>query len=219
MSRLALNTIRSRSWMLLPIALMVLWCFEAGAALLLGWRTGLLGALISIGCLVAFVQSKSKRARADVNAIEMATLAEWNTWFGAVVMLAALALLVAQIVLHPAGVTLDPDKHFVPRFLSQLMLMRGALAMQMRSRFEGGVWVDERDREIASRAKTQSRTALIVVLLTGAVILGIVPPEYFPGMSPMLLADLIFVLVLATLLYESIVTLRLYAADRLEAQS
>ena len=199
-------------WTALPIALLGLVGVETAAHYIFGVRTGLPEALVLLWSTAAGYQTMMKKPPlGDIESLK--AKAEWNAWIVFATTLAAFALFLEHMVIFRAEIAFDHE-FLLPTPLAMPIIVSGGLFSILSSRFKWSTDADERDREIALRAKVLGRKVLMLILSVGVVVLGYVPSKYLSVFTPRLMGCLFVLMLLAVWLCESIAILRCYAADR-----
>lgn len=144
----------------------------------------------------------------------MIARSEWKAWIGTGFMLVAMLFLATRADLFIGPSADRYSAQGVVRSLMMLLVAWAVLLKMVASRWPGAVEEDERDRDIARRARSHARGGLAVALIVLAVLLGATPPERLLWATPFAIANVLVFALLLTWLAEYAVMALLYLADR-----
>lgn len=204
---------RAWLWGLLPLAGVIVWMLSFGPDRLFGWDTGRIGMALAVGCAWALLHAVSRTPSEALAA--SASPAEWKARVGAGITLVAVLYFVSKLhVFNDADIVRNPGANAVARNLAMLLVAWSVLSGALSARLKGAVEADERDREIAVRAAAWGRSALIVVIVGMAAMLGFTPVDLLGWATPLMIGNLLVLALMLGWLCEYAATLWCYAADR-----
>ncbi len=203
-----------RPWQVAALAALALpafWLLLAGPDRVLGIDSGHAGRVLLITAAWTSLLALSRLPRGEGEGV--IARSEWKAWIGTGFMLVAMLFLAtrADLFIGPSA-----DRYSAQGVVrSLMMLVAWAVLLKMvASRWPGAVEEDERDRDIARRARSHARGGLVVALIVLAVLLGATPPERLLWATPFAIANVLVFALLLTWLAEYAVMALLYLADR-----
>lgn len=164
------------------------WLLLAGPRDLLGVDVGGFG--FGLLVLVAWASMHAVTAAPRGELDDAVSPGEWQAWvgFGFTLIVLAYLLLEADVI---AGARDPGDLGRIGRNIVLLLVSWAVVAQVLRWRWKGRVLEDERDRDIAVRAATWGRCALVVGVMGVAVMLGLTPAVRLTWATPIVVAHLL----------------------------
>lgn len=206
---------QTRPWQvagLTAIALPALWLLLAGPERVLGVDSGHAGMVLlvtaawtSLLALSFLPRGEGERAIAP---------GEWKAWIGTGFMLVAMVFLATRAELFLGASADRYSAQGAARSLVMLLIAWAVLSRVVAARWKGAVDEDERDREIALKAATHGRAALVVTLIVVAVLLGFSPADRLAWATHFAVANLLVSSLMLGWLVEYAATALMYLADR-----
>ena len=197
---------------LAAIALPALWLLLASPEQVLGVDSGHAGMVLLVTAAWTSLLALSRLPRgAHERAIAPA---EWKAWIGTCFMLLAMVFLAMRAELFLGA---SADRHTaqaVVRSLVMLLVAWVVLWQVLAARWKGAVDEDERDREIALRASTHGRRALVGSGIALALLLGFSPEDRLAWATHFSIANLLLFGLMLGWLVEYTATALMYLSDR-----
>lgn len=205
----------TRPWQvagLATIAFPALWLLLAGPERVLGVDGGNAGMVLLITAAWTSLLALSRLPRGEGE--RAIAPAEWKAWIGTAFMLVAMVFVAtrAELFLGPSA-----DRHSAQgavRSLVMLLVAWAVLSQVVAARWKGAVDEDERDRDIALRAASHGRNALVVAGIALAVSLGFPSPDRMAWATPFGIASLLVFGLMLGWLVEYAATALMYLAGR-----
>lgn len=198
---------------LLCVAGLALWLLVAGPSQLLGVDTGHAGMMLLIGaawgCLYAI--SQLPRGEAD----QTISPGEWKAWVGLGFMLVAIVYFLThvQVFVH-GGPGNNPGANRVGGNLVMLLIAWTVLSGVLKSRWQGAVEEDERDRQIEAQASGWSYGAMTVYVIGLALLLGFSPADRLQWATHFMIGNLLVLSLMVACLFEYGAKVTYYLRDR-----
>jgi uncharacterized membrane protein YidH (DUF202 family) len=207
---------RPRVWhipFLLAVAGTALWLLISGPLQLLGFDGGNVGVVLLMTTLWVSLWLISTLPEHRLSST--ASPGEWQAWLGLAFLTVALIYFFSKLQLFAVpGTAMDnPDAARVGRNIVMLLIAWAILSSTMAARWKG-VRSDERDLQIAARGETWARCSLAVFVIALAVTLAFTPADRLQWASPLLLANLLIIMLMASNLVETLVQALSYWRDR-----
>ena len=206
---------RTRPWQvagLAAIALPALWLMLDGPARVFGIDSGHLGMFLLATAAWTSLLALSRLPRGEGE--RGIAPAEWRAWIGAGFMLWAMVFLGARADLFLGAAADRHTAQGVVRSLVMLLVAWAVVSQVLAARWKGVVDEDERDREIALRASTHGRRALVGSGIALAVLLGFSPEDRLDWATHFSIANLLVFGLMLGWLVEYAATALMYLSDR-----
>lgn len=198
---------------LLLVTALAFWLLLAGPGDLLGIDTGNAGMALLIAVAWTSMYAVSRLRPGELG--QVASPSEWQAWIGTGFMLLAIAYFAAKLHVFSAGpIGANPDAAAVGRNLVMLLIAWTILSRVLRSRWQGEVQEDERDREIAVQAAGWGRAALVVIVIGLVVMLGLSPTATLQWATHLMIANLLVMALMWGCLFEYAASALFYLRDR-----
>jgi len=206
---------RTRPWQvagLAAIALPALWLLFAGPTQVLGLDSGNLGMFLLVTATWTSLAALSRLPRGEGE--RAIAPAEWRAWIGGGFMLWAMIFLATRADLFLGAAADRHTAQGVVRSLVMLLVAWAVVSQVLAARWKGVVEDDERDREIALRASTHGRRALVGSGIALAVLLGFSPVDRLDWATHFSIANLLVFGLMLGWLVEYAATALMYMSDR-----
>ena len=198
---------------LLAVAGLASWLLVAGPGDVMGFDTGTTGMVLLTGTAWVALYLVSRIPRSDTEG-EVAP-GEWKAWVGVGFMVVAVSYFLAHVGVFVAdGPWNNPDANAVGRNLVMLLIAWTILSSVLKSRWQGVVEEDERDREITRRAEAWGYGALGVYVIGLALMLGFSPAERLQWATHFMIGNLLVLSLMVACLFEHAARAIQYWQDR-----
>lgn len=198
---------------LLGVAGLAFWLLVAGPSQLLGIDTGNAGMVLLIATAWGALHAISRMPRGDADGA--ISPGEWKAWVGLGFMLVAIGyfLLNVQVFAH-GGPADNPDANRVGRNLVMLLIAWTVLSSVLKSRWQGAVEEDERDRQIEAQAQVWGYGAISVYVIGLALLLGFSPVDRLAWATHFMIGNLLVLSLMVACLFEYAAKVVLYGRAR-----
>ncbi|MGE3103956.1 MAG: hypothetical protein AB7K14_01775 [Lysobacterales bacterium] len=196
---------------LVALAGIALWLLLAGPDRLLGLDSGNLGVALAATVAWGSIYGVSVAPRGALE--ESVSPGEWDAWIGLgfTVLVAVYLLAKADVIAAAAD---RRDLGAIGRSIVMLLIAWGILSWTLASRWKQQVTEDERDREIAVRAAGWGRGALVFGVIGLIVLFGFSPADRLSWATPLVVANLLILVLVAGSIVEYAVIGASYWRDR-----
>ncbi len=198
---------------LLAVAGLAFWLLVVGPATLLGVDTGQAGMalLVTAAWTSLFAISRMPRGEGE----RAISPGEWKAWIGLGFMLVAVGYFLANIQLFTHGGPADnPHANSIGRNLVMLLIAWTVLSSVLKSRWQGAVQEDERDRQIDAQATHWGYGALGFHVIALALLLGFSPPDRLQWATHFMIGNLLVLSLMWACLFEYAAKTVYYWRDR-----
>ncbi|MGH8077269.1 MAG: hypothetical protein ACREPE_08100 [Lysobacter sp.] len=197
---------------LLGVAGLALWLLVAGPAKLLGVDAGNAGMVLLIGTAWSALYAISRMPGGEIDQVSPG---EWKAWAGLGFMLIAMIYFVSHLQVFAHGGPWDnPDANRIGRNLVMLLIAWTVLSSVLKSRWQGAVQEDERDRQIDAQAKQWGYSAISVYVVAFALMLGFSPADRLEWATHFMIGNLLVLSLMWACLFEYAAKAVQYARDR-----
>lgn len=186
---------------LLGFAGLAMWLLVAGPSELLGLDTGNAGMvlLITSAWIALYAISRMPRGEGE----QAISPGEWKAWTGLGFMIVAIGYFLANVQVFTHGGPADNgDANRVGRNLVMLLIAWTVLSSAMKSRWQGEVEEDERDRQIATQANNTGYCAISVYVIALALLLGFSPANKLEWATHFMIGNLLVLGLMFATLFE-----------------
>lgn len=186
---------------MLGVAGLATWLLVAGPGELLGIDAGNAGMALLIGTawVALYLVTRFPRSEAE-GAISPG---EWKAWVGVGFMLVAIGYFLSHLQVFVAGGPWDnPEANVVGRNLVMLLVAWTVLSSVLKSRWQGEVEEDERDRAITRSAEGWGYGAMTVYVIGLALLLGFSPADRLQWASHFMIGNLLVLSLMVACLFE-----------------
>ena len=198
---------------LLGVAGLAFWLLVAGPATLLGVDTGNAGMALLVTAAWTSLYAISRIPRGEGE--RAISPGEWKAWVGLGFMLVAIGYFLANLQVFTLGGPADnPDANRIGRNLVMLLIAWTVLSSVLKSRWQGAVQEDERDRQIEAQANGWGYGAISVYVISFALLLGFSPPERLQWASHFMIGNLLVLSLMVACLFEYAAKAVYYGRDR-----
>ncbi|MGD9584928.1 MAG: hypothetical protein AB7V26_14830 [Lysobacterales bacterium] len=196
---------------LVALAGIALWLLLAGPDRLLGLDSGNLGVALAATVAWGSIYGVSVAPRGALE--ESVSPGEWDAWIGLgfTVLVAVFLLAKADVIAAAAD---RRDLGAIGRSIVMLLIAWGILSWTLASRWRQQVTEDERDREITVRAAGWGRGALVFGVIGLIVLFGFSPADRLSWATPLVVAHLLILVLVAGSIVEYAVIGASYWRDR-----
>lgn len=198
---------------LLGLAAVAMWLLVAGPSQMLGIDVGNAGMVLLIGTAWVSLYAISQLPR---EVADQVSPGEWKAWVGLGFMLVAVIYFVSHLQVFTHGGPADnPEANRIGGNLVMLLIAWTVLSSVMKSRWQGEVELDERDRQLIRRAREWSYGALTAYVIGFALMLGFSPAEKLHWATHFMIGNLLILgLMVACLVEYAAVALSYWRARR-----
>ncbi len=197
---------------LLAVAGLALWLLVAGPSKLLGIDTGHAGMVLLVNAAWIALYAISRMPRGEVDQISPG---EWKAWVGLGFMLVAVIYFVSNLqVFGDGGPWNNPDANRIGRNLVLLLIAWTVLSSVLKSRWQGEVEEDERDRQIVKHGREWGYGAISVHVIGLALLLGFSPANRLEWASHFMIGNLLILGLMVAYLVEYVAVVLLHWRDR-----
>lgn len=198
---------------LLAVAGLAFWLLVAGPATLLGVDTGNAGMALLVTTAWTSLYAISRMPRGEGE--RAISPGEWKAWIGLGFMLVAIGYFLANLPVFTHGGPADnPDANRIGRNLVMLLIAWTVLSGVLKSRWQGAVQEDERDRQIEAHALHWGYGAISVYVIALALLLGFSPPDRLQWASHFMIGNLLVLSLMVACGFEYAAKAVLYWQDR-----
>lgn len=207
--------IRRGTWIgLLAVAGLATWLLVAGPDRLLGVDTGNAGMVLLITTTWVALYAISRMPR-EGGEQAVVSPGEWKAWIGLGFMAVAIIYFLAHVqVFAAAGPFDNPDANRIGRNLVMLLIAWTILSSVLRSRWQGEVEEDERDRQITRQASGWGYGAMTSYVVALALMLGFSPADRLEWATHFMIGNLLVLSLMVACLFEHAAKAVLYLRDR-----
>lgn len=196
---------------LVAVAGLAFWLLLAGPNNILGWDSGNVGVVLAATVAWVSLYGVSVAPRGALD--ETVSPSEWKAWIGLGFNLLVAVYLLAKADVIAAAVDRQ-DLGAVGRNVVMLLIAWSVLLWTLESRWKHQVIEDERDRNIAERAASWGRGALVFWVIGLAVMFGVSPPDRLAWATPIVIAHLLIFSLIWSCIVEYAVIGAAYWRDR-----
>lgn len=198
---------------LLGVAGLATWLLVAGPDTLLGFDSGNAGMVLLVTSTWVSLYLVSQIPRGDA---ELAVSpGEWKAWIGVGFTVAAIAYFLSHLQVFTHGGPGDnPEASIVGRNLVMLLIAWTILSSVLKSRWQGEVEEDERDRQITVQATGWGYGAMVTYVIGLALMLGFSPAPRLEWASHFMIGNLLVLSLMVACLFEHAARAVLYLRDR-----
>lgn len=197
---------------LLSFAGLAFWLLVAGPPKLLGLDTGNAGMVLLVATAWVSLYAISRLPRGELAQVSPG---EWKAWTGLGFMVVAIVYFVSHLQLFTHGGPWDnPDANRIGRNLVMLLVAWTVLSSVLKSRWQGAVEEDERDRQIESQSREWGYGAMSVYVIALALMLGFSPPERLQWATHFMIGNLLVLSLMVACGFEYAAKVVQYARDR-----
>jgi len=175
---------------LLGVAGLALWLLVAGPSKLLGVDTGNAGMVLLINTAWMALYAISRMPRGEVD--QIISPGEWKAWTGLGFMLVAIVYFLSHVQVFAHGGPWDnPEANRIGRNLVMLLIAWTVLSSVLKSRWQGAIEEDERDRQIEAQAQYWGYGAISVYVISLALLLGFSPTDRLEWATHFMIGNLL----------------------------
>lgn len=197
---------------LLGVAGLAFWLLVAGPAELLGLDTGNAGVVLLITTAWVSLYTISRLPRGEIDQVSPG---EWKAWTGLAFMTVAIIYFVSHLHLFAHGGPWDsPDANRIGRNLVLLLIAWTVLSNVLKSRWQGAVEEDERDRQIQSHSRQWGYGALATYVIALALMVGFSPADRLQWATHFMIGNLLILSLMVACGFEYAAKVVQYARDR-----
>lgn len=198
---------------LLGVGGLAFWLLVAGPANLLGVDTGNAGMVLLVATAWGALYAISRMPRGDAD--HAISPGEWKAWIGLGFMLVAIGYFLANVQVFVHGGPADnPGANRVGRNLVMLLIAWTVLSGVLKSRWQGAVQEDERDRQIEAEASSWGYGAISVYVIALALLLGFSPADRLQWATHFMIGNLLVLSLMVACGFEHVAKVVLYWRDR-----
>lgn len=197
---------------LLVSAGFALWLLVAGPARVLGFDSGHVGMVVLVSSAWISLYAISRMPRAGV---EQVSPGEWKAWVGLGFMVVGVGYFIAHLQVFSVGGPADnPDANRIGRNLVMLLIAWTVLSNVLKSRWQGLVEEDERDRQIAAQSQGWAYGAMSAYVVALALLLGFSPADRLLWATHFMVGNLLVLGLMVACLVDHGARASLYIRDR-----
>lgn len=198
---------------LLGVAGLAFWLLVAGPATLLGVDTGNAGMALLVTAAWTSLYAISRMPRGEGE--HAISPGEWKAWIGLGFMLVAIGYFLANRQMFTHGGPVDnPDANRIGRNLVMLLIAWTVLSSVLKSRWQGAVQEDERDRQFESAASRWGYGAISAYVIALALLLGFSPADRLQWATHFVIGNLLLLSLMVACLFEYAAKSVYYWRDR-----
>lgn len=198
---------------LLGLAGVASWMLVAGPSRLLGIDSGHLGMamLVSTAWFALYAISRLPR-----DAIAQVSPGEWKAWVGLGFMVVAVGYFVSHLQVFTVGGPADnPHANRIGSHLIMLLIAWTVLSSVLKSRWQGEIEEDERDRQIAVRSQRWAHGAVSAYVIGLALLLAFSPADRLQWATHFRVGNLLVLGLMVASAIEHATRASLYVRDRI----
>ncbi len=199
---------------LISVAAIGLWLLLAGPARVLGVDAGQAGMVLLITSVWMSLYAIHRMPRGELDTA--IAPGEWRAWVGVGFMAVAIGYLVLHIDVfrQTSSIYHNHDANAVGRNLALLLVAWAVISSTLRRRWHAQVQEDERDRQILVRSCQSAYYALVVGIVALALLFGFSPVDKLQWATPLMIANSLIFMLMASSLVSYLVAGVSYWRDR-----
>lgn len=197
---------------LLALAGLALWLLVAGPSRLLGFDTGHVGMVVLVATAWSSLYAITRMPRAGSDQISPG---EWKAWVGLGFMVVAVVYFASHLQVFTVGGPADnPHANRVGRNLVMLLVAWTVLSSVLKSRWNGEIEEDERDRQITAQSRGWGHGAVTACVVGLALLLGFSPPDRLQWATHFMIGNLLVLSLMVGCGFDYAAKAALYWRDR-----